>query len=180
MPANPKIGVSIVGQPGYLVEDITLSNVSLQFAGGGDDADSEAVMQDAADSYPEYTNFGVTPAYGLNLRHVNNVVLHNVKLSTIREDARPAIFFEDAKNITITDLKAKMSATAKSFIRFKSVENIYVHSCKPDAVQIPFLSFEEQAKDVSIINNDLHKVASIYVKTASIDKQEIYTNNNRR
>lgn len=178
MAANSKIGIAIVGQPGYRVENVTLSNVSFQFAGGGDEQDSKAVMKDIPESYPEYTNFGVTPAYGLNLRHVSNIVLQDVKLCTIAEDARPAIFFEDAQQVNINNLRATVSARANSFIRFKTVENVFVHSCKPDAVRIPFLSFEGQAKDVTIVNNDLHKVATIYIREPSVDKKEIYTDNN--
>lgn len=177
--ANPKIGIAIVGQPGYLVEHITLSHVRFQFAGGGDEQDSKAVMKDDANSYPEYTNFGVTPAYGLNLRHVKNLVLQDVQLSTLSDDARPAIFMEDAKQVHMDNLTLQMSGRANAFIRCKDVEDLLVQGCKPDAVSIPFLSFEGQAKDISIINNDLHKVSTVYTRGAAVDKKEIYIINSR-
>ncbi len=180
MTANSKIGIAIVGQPGYMVENITLSHVSFQFAGGGDDQDSKAVMKDEANSYPEYTNFGVTPAYGLNLRHAKDLVLQDVQLSTLAEDARPAIFMEDVKQVHIDNLKVQMSGKAKAFIRCKDVEDVFIQGCKPDAVHIPFLSFEGKAKDISIINNDLHKVATAYTREAVVDKKEIYIQNNRK
>lgn len=180
LPANPRIGISIVGQPGYLVENITLSHVSFQFAGGGSKEDSKLVMKDDPNSYPEYTNFGVTPAYGLNLRHVNNVVLQDVQLTTLVDDARPAIFMEDARQVDITNLRVRMNAGASAFIRCKDVENMFVHSCKPDAVPIPFLSFEGKVKDISIVNNDLRKIAIPYARDAGVDKKEIYTSNNRK
>jgi hypothetical protein len=121
MAANPKIGISIVGQPGYRVEHITISNVSFQFAGGGEVADRKVVMEDKPEGYPEYTNFGVTPAYGLNLRHVQHIVLRDVQLSTIGEDARPAIFLEDAKQVHIDHLRAQISGKVNTFIRCKEV-----------------------------------------------------------
>ncbi|NII27850.1 hypothetical protein HB364_22395 [Pseudoflavitalea sp. X16] len=178
--ANPKIGISIVGQPGYLIENITLSHVRFQFAGGGTQEDSKAVMKDEPNSYPEYTNFGVTPAYGLNLRHVNNLLLQDVQLTTLAEDARPAIFLEDARQVHMDNVKAQLSARATAFIRCKDVEDLFVYSCKPDAVPIPFLSFEGRVKEVSILNNDLHKVAATYVKEAAVNRKEIYTGNNRQ
>lgn len=178
--ANPKIGVSIVGQPGYLLENITLSHVRFQFAGGGTAEDSKAVMRDEPTSYPEYTNFGITPAYGLNLRHVNNLLLQDVQLTTLAADARPAIFLEDARQVRIDNLGAQMSAQGSAFIRCKDVEDLFVHSCKPDAVPIPFLSFEGRVKDVSIVHNDLRKVAAAFVREAAVDRKEIYTGNNRQ
>lgn len=171
--SDPRIGISIVGQPGYLVKNINLTDVSLQFAGGGSNADSKSVMPDAADMYPEFTNFGITPAYGLNFRHVEGVVLRNVQLSTVLPDERPAIFFEDAKKIDISSLKASVSDLAGCFIKLKAVENVFVYNCRPDASPAPFLAFEEYAKDVSVINNDFRKLKTIYSKTANVDTRQI-------
>jgi hypothetical protein len=170
---NPKIGISIVGQPGFLVKNVSLSNVSFQFAGGGDKKDAGSVMPDAPNVYPEFSNFGVTPAYGLNFRHVEGITLQNVKLTTLSPDARPAVFFEDAKDVDISSLKATVSSQASAFVRFKSVENAFIHDCKPQAVPIPFLSFEVSARDISILNNDFHKISADYVKTAEVNEKEI-------
>lgn len=180
IPNNPRIGVVIVGQPGYLLENIRISQSSFQFAGGGDAADSKVVMEDKPEGYPEYTNFGVTPAYGLNIRHANNVMLQDVQLSTLQPDARPAIFLEDVQDVTIADLKTIASAQAKAFMRFRSAAAVFIHNCKPAPVPIPFLSLEENIRDFSILNNDLRRVAGPYVWDSKVDKGEIHAKNNIR
>jgi hypothetical protein len=68
-----------------------------------------------------------------------------------------------------------MSNRANCFIRCKDIDNLFVRGCKPDAVLIPFLSFEGQAKDVSIVNNDLHKVATPFIREPSVHRKEIHT-----
>lgn len=117
---DPKIGIVIVGQPGYLLENIRISQSSFQFSGGGTETDSKLIMEDKPGGYPEYTNFGVTPAYGLNIRHAKNVVLQDVQLSTLAVDARPAIFFEDVERATVVGLQTMTSSKAKAFIRRKT------------------------------------------------------------
>ncbi|MFN3379632.1 MAG: glycosyl hydrolase family 28 protein, partial [Runella zeae] len=73
-----KIGMSIVGQPGYCVENVTLSHIYMQFAGGGTLEDVARVMEDKPKVYPEYSNFGITSAYAFNVRHVKGIQFNNV------------------------------------------------------------------------------------------------------
>lgn len=106
---DPRIGMSIVGQPGYAVENIILSNIYLQFSGGGTAADAKRPMNTRPEAYPEYNNFGVTPAYGMNLKHVRNIQANNIRLDYIKDDLRPAIFMEDVEGIDTTSIKAKIN-----------------------------------------------------------------------
>lgn len=171
---NPKIGITITGQPGFSVENVSLSNIYLQFAGGGTLEDAERIIDDNPHPYPEYNKFGVTPAYGFNCKHVKNIVFDNIRLDWIEQDDRPAMYFEDSKEITIGGLNSKVSSQAKAFIRIKDTDNVFVHSCKPEAVPIPFLSLERQIHDISIVGNDLRKVGKTYITDSSVDVGEIY------
>lgn len=171
---DPRIGVSIVGQPGYDIENITLSNVYFQFTGGGTREDAQRMMEDKPEVYPEFTNFGVTPAYGINCRHARNIVFDNVQLDWINQDDRPAMFFEDVKDISIGRLKAKASSQARAFVRLKDAEDVFIHDCKPDEVDIPFLSLEGKIKDISLIDNDLRKVEKSYAASSSVNNKEIF------
>lgn len=171
---DPRIGVTIAGMPGFQVENVSLSNIYLQFTGGGTLDDANRILEDNPHPYPEYNKFGITPAYGFNCRYVKNIVFDNIMLDWIDHDVRPAMFFERSKEISIANLKSKVSSEAKSFIRLKDVGVVWVYGCKTDAVQIPFLSLEGQIHDVSLVGNDLHKLEKAYVAEPSVDISEYY------
>jgi hypothetical protein len=172
-PHNPKIGMSIVGQPGFMVENVTLQNVYMQFAGGGTHEDAQRVMEDKPETYPEYNNFGITPAYAFNFRHVKNLTLDNIQVDYVQEDMRPALFFENVVNADIGKFKAGISLQSKCFIRCKDIKDFFIHSCKPQSVPVPFLSLEGKIEDVTIMNNDFSKIKNMYIKEPHISKKEI-------
>lgn len=62
-------------------------------------------MQDKR-RWPEYGYLGGTvPAYGIHLRHLENVIINNVNITTINKDVRPVIMAIDVKNLTINGRK---------------------------------------------------------------------------
>jgi hypothetical protein len=159
---DPSIGMSIVGQPGYRIENVTISNIYFQFSGGGTAADAKRIMPDRPEAYPEYNNFGITPAYGMNIKHVKNIQLSNIRLDYIKNDVRPAVFMEDIEEADISLLKARIDESATSLIRSKDVRNLYLHDPKPVKIKPLYITFEGVAKDVTIMNDGLQKVNSIY------------------
>ncbi|MFW6287218.1 MAG: hypothetical protein ACOC2J_00535, partial [bacterium] len=48
--------------------------------------------------YPEPSNWGILPAYGLYARHVKNLYMHNVEMHYIVEDSRYPIVLDDVVN----------------------------------------------------------------------------------
>jgi len=58
------------------------------------------VPEKAAD-YPEFSMFGELPAWGFYVRHAEGVKMKNVKLSYKEFDFRPAIVFDDVKDIEL-------------------------------------------------------------------------------
>ena len=177
-PHNPKIGMSIAGQPGYLVENVTLQNIYMRFSGGGTQEDAQRIMEDMPKSYPEYNNFGVTPAYAFNCRHVKNLRFDNVRFEVVKEDVRPGLFFENAEGVEISGFHADISDRATCFIRCKDIKNFFLYSCKPQSANIPFFSFESKAEDITIMNNDFRKVKDIYRLENEIFEKEIKMENN--
>ncbi len=154
-----RIGMTITGQPDYPVENVTLSNIYMQFAGGGTTKDAGIVMTDRPKSYPEYTNYGITPAYGFNCRHVENLTFDHVVLDYVDEDKRPAVFFEAVNGLTLSDFRAKVSDEAMSAIRIKDAQDIYIHSCRPAKSEAPFIRFEGNVLDATVMNNDFSRVS---------------------
>ncbi|MGA9659827.1 MAG: glycoside hydrolase family 28 protein [Asticcacaulis sp.] len=86
---KPDYSALIMGLPDHPVEDITLDDIHLHYAGG-----FEAVAanpDDLATAYPEPSMFGPTPAFGLWARHVRRLNLSHVVLTCEKPDARPAM-----------------------------------------------------------------------------------------
>lgn len=55
--------------------------------------------------YPEPSNWGILPAYGLYVRHVSNVSLNNISLFTMSRDERVAICLDDVQKIKMNYIK---------------------------------------------------------------------------
>lgn len=161
-PLDRRIGMTITGQPGFPVENVTLSNIYMQFAGGGKKEDAGRIMADKPAPYPEYSNYGITPAYGLNCRYVKNLKFFNLQLDYVQKDVRPALFFDEVTGLAIDNLQARVDPAAMAFIRLKNVNDVFIRNNKPQAVDIPYLFIEDTAKDVTVINNDFRKLKEIY------------------
>lgn len=100
------IGCSITGQPGAPVEDVTMRDVRLGFAGGGS---ATARPAELADHYPEYRMFGTLPAYGLYCRHVSGLHLDGVDLSVDGNDHRPGLVCDDVDALRVRDLTVSIA-----------------------------------------------------------------------
>ncbi|WP_225421484.1 rhamnogalacturonidase [Sphingomonas parva] len=94
-----RFAATIAGLPGHEIEDVRLRDVRLVYEGGGRAEDAARRPPLLADAYPEPSMFGVTPAWGLWLRHARGVRLDDVRLETERPDARPEIVSEAAEMV---------------------------------------------------------------------------------
>jgi polygalacturonase len=100
-----KIGCSITGIPGHPIENVQLSNIQITFEGGGTRQEAAAKVPEREKQYPEGTMFGVLPAYGFYCRHVAGLKLRDVRLSTERPDARPAVVCDDVKDVVLDGVR---------------------------------------------------------------------------
>lgn len=178
MEEDSRIGIGIAGQPGYKVENVQLNNIYMRFAGGGTKEHAEIVMQDLPNTYPEYKNWGITPAYAFNCRHVKDVQFNNVRFDYIEKDERPALFFEHAEGIVLNHVNAKTDDNASAAVRCKDVKDMFIHTNKPQATSAPFLSFEGEVSDITIMNNDFHKINQVYKLADEKYRNEIRMTNN--
>jgi hypothetical protein len=123
------IPASIVGIPGYPVQNVTLENIEIVYGGGASKAianiplDQITAIPENEANYPEFSMFGELPAWGLYLRHVDGIKLSNVKMSFKSDDFRPAIVADDAKNITLQQLNIP-TAKELPIIYFNNSKNL--------------------------------------------------------
>lgn len=89
-------GIIVTGMPGTPVKNVSLTNIRIQYRGGGQKVDKP--YREQGTNYPEPRWAGPTPAYGLYARHVDGLTLRNVRFELMRPDERPDMILEDVTN----------------------------------------------------------------------------------
>lgn len=96
---------SIIGLPKAKIENVNLENIVMVYPGAGDPfyakvgltAQELDNIPEMPEAYPEFSQFKELPAWGLYIRHANNINLKNVKFVAKASDYRPAIVTDDVK-----------------------------------------------------------------------------------
>lgn len=104
---------SITGIPGYPVQNVVLENIEIKYPGKGNDGLAHmplSRLQDVPEKiadYPEFSMFRELPAWGFYVRHVDGLVMKNIKLSIDASDYRPGVIFDDARNLDISAMRIR-------------------------------------------------------------------------
>jgi len=168
-----KIGASITGIPGHKIQNVTLSNIKIEYPGGGTKEDAEKEIPELKDHYPESTKWGALPSYGFYLRHVNNITFSDVEIKSKISDLRPVFVCEDAENIQIHGLRAASNFEAESVLKFINSPGITISQFQSFTKTKTFISLNgERTKEIVLINNNLRKVESVY-SLKDVDAKEI-------
>ncbi len=96
---NPPSGVLITGTPNARIGNITLTNIDITLPGGGTEPDSKIVTPEDETRYPEFSHFGVQPAYGFNTRHVDSLTMKNVYIRLSGADQRRVSNISDVNSV---------------------------------------------------------------------------------
>lgn len=102
---------SIVGMPGYPVQDVTLENIEISYGGRADKTIAHIPLSQVTSipeneaGYPEFSMWGELPAWGLYMRHAEGITMKNVSIRYKEDDFRPAFVFDDVKRIDLQDVK---------------------------------------------------------------------------
>jgi polygalacturonase len=126
--SNPDYASLILGIPGYDIEDIKLSNLTIMVKGGASSEQAELVVPEKENAYPDPQEFGKIPAYGFYIRHVKNIEMLNVELKLENEDSRPPFILEDVKGASFINVKAQHKEGVPTFI-LKNVLNFSTTGC---------------------------------------------------
>ena len=87
------------GIPGYPIEDVKLSDIYIQTAGGGTAEEAQRQVPEMINGYPEPGAFGITPSSGFFMRHMRNVEMSHVEIANGTPDARPAFYLDDVDRV---------------------------------------------------------------------------------
>ncbi len=159
--ANPT-GCAIAGLPEARIENLTLSNLRLSFAGGGTVEQASRPIPEEPEKYPEYGMFGKLPAYGLYLRHVDGLKLANVQLQLAKADQRHAVVLDDVRNAALDGLDAARSRGAASSLRLADARDVWIRGCRPAPGTDVFLTVQGARTDgVTLTGNDFRDIKKV-------------------
>ena len=97
------------GVPNGILEDIHLSDIFIQHAGGAPAASVSIDVPEFENKYPEPGMFGATPAHGFFIRHARRIALSHVEIQPAAPDPRPAVMLVDVDRADILALTAPPS-----------------------------------------------------------------------
>lgn len=103
--ADSRYACIIAGIPDHQIEDVTLSNININFKGGGTKEDGALTPPENANLYPEPWMFGTIPASAFFIRHAKNIELNNIKISHQTPDFRPPLWMEDVDGARIINFR---------------------------------------------------------------------------
>ena len=124
--AAARLGCIISGIPAHDIEDVSISDVRIYYAGGGTKEMAATRPAERESSYPEPTMFGDMPSYGFFIRHVKGIRLHDVEVSVAKDDARPPFVLEDVRGAAFNDVRAQRPAGSLMFV-LRGVEHFSAH-----------------------------------------------------
>lgn len=114
--ADPAYASIIAGIPGHPVEDVVLSNIEIHAAGGGTREQAARILPENEKAYPEPSMFGVTPSYGLFVRHAKGLRVENVKFRVLKPDFRHAVQIENSSGIEFDGFDARPADGVSTFV----------------------------------------------------------------
>jgi len=126
---------SIVGIPGYPVQDVTLENIEITYGGRSSKEIAHIPLTEITSipeniaGYPEFSMFGELPAWGFYMRHAEGIKMKNVKINYREVDFRPAMVFDDVTGIEMTDMDIP-TAWEMPVIYFNSSSGIVLNNLR--------------------------------------------------
>ncbi|MDY0170631.1 MAG: glycosyl hydrolase family 28 protein [Thermoguttaceae bacterium] len=92
---RPVVTSFISGLPGHPIRNVLLENVRIVRPGGYDEEQVLDEVSERPTAYPAAGMFGELPAWGIYLRHAQNVSLRKLRLELSSPDARPPLLSEN-------------------------------------------------------------------------------------
>lgn len=98
---------SIVGIPGYQIENVSLENITISYPGRATKGMAYVSLNrldqvpEVIKEYPEFSMFGELPAWAFYVRHAKGISFKNVKVTLDDADFRPAFVFDDVQNLSM-------------------------------------------------------------------------------
>lgn len=161
----PPSGILITGVPGHYITGLTLENIEIDLAGGGNATHARQAVPEAIDKYPEVKTFGpLIPAYGIWARHVKNLQLRNIRFNLAANDLRPAFVCEDGQGIKLINWTIPATEGAEAVVRLENVNGADISGMKAAGKAEAFVQAEGDTKNIRLGKNKIRGIGEGYVK----------------
>jgi hypothetical protein len=127
---------SITGIPERSIENLTLENIEIVYPGRGNRGMANIPLSRLAHipekeaEYPEFSMFGELPAWGFYVRHVDGLIMNNVKLKVLAPDYRPSIVFDDVLNLELKSMEV-LGDSKEKYVILKDTKGAKIEDHKP-------------------------------------------------
>lgn len=153
---------SIGGLPGRPVEDVSLSDISIESAENGKAEWAEREIPEVPKAYPEARMYGRMPAYGLYARHVAGLRVRGLELRCEEGEGRPAVVMDDVRGASIMGLAARMGKTSKAVVEVRGSRDVTLNGCSAPKAEA-FLDVDGKSSDVAVLASDLRRAKVVAV-----------------
>jgi hypothetical protein len=168
------IACSITGLPAQPVENISLSHVRIRFAGGAKAADPRRQVPEKPEAYPEYSMFGVLPAFGFYCRHARNLSFHEVEVETAAPDPRPSLACEEVDELRLVAWRPPPRAAATPPILLRNVRQAAIQGCRAPETPGAYLRVSgKTSAGIRLFANDLAAAARSVDLDADVPPQAV-------
>jgi len=169
-------GCFISGIPGEYIENVTLRDIRIEFAGGGTREQAKANAPERESSYPSGRMFGMLNAYGLLVRHVRNLTLDGLDLSYHQKEGekRPALVLDNVHEANLTKLRLQPVENMPA-VRLVNCQDVLVHGCRPPRTEGPFVAVEgEHTRDITIVEQAPRNEKSTVIVEETVPKDAVH------
>jgi hypothetical protein len=154
-----RTGCAVAGLPGHPIENVTIENVRLSFAGGGAAGDAGQEVPENPDKYPEFHMFGkVLPAYGFYCRHLKDLKLRDIETRYEQKDGRPALIAEDVEGLELAGGSLAVEPDSGASVRLRHVKSAFLHGCRAASSSHAYVH-ATGSSDVYLTGNDLRRAS---------------------
>jgi len=167
-------GCAIAGLSGAKIENLTLNNIRLSFAGGGTKDAAGRPVPEKETAYPEHSMFGALPGYGFFCRHVKGLKLSNVEVRLAKDDKRHALVLDDVAVARIDMFDAPAVPGGSATIRLSEAQDVLIQGCRPKEGTGVFLQVEgANSAGIVLVGNDLRGARKAVQTGANVSKTTV-------
>lgn len=154
-------GSSVTGIPGHPVKNIRFYNITVEQEGGIDNQDIYRKIEEKEDAYPSVNMFGILPAFGFYIRHVEDITFEGIKLSTKEKDQRPAFFLEDVEGGWLNNMQIAAHDSVLAAIMINASTDITITNNILNGTPESFVWIEGNLPGITIKNNLIKNVMPV-------------------
>ena len=162
-------GISITGTTRTRPRQISFSNIDITFPGGGTAEQARREVPERDREYPEMGLYGDLPAYGLYVRHADDITLNNVRFRLKSSDLRPAIVCDDVTGLELAGFRADVDPKSESLIRLQNTRGAFITGSRPLGPVPAFVQVEgPESREIVLRGNMLDQAGKAVQATSEL------------